>query len=209
MHGLEPCIQGRRPRVWYRGRASAFQADDVGSFPTTRSNHSRHSLSENSGSSNRGIGFQVPSSGPQRFFWRKARLSEARRAAPPPFATMLTMLDGKERRDCESRGFCSTQNVSTNHADQTNYCDFFPSWPGLSRPSTRFSLHGARRLCRSGADSLGTGGVVGRRGWPGHRAFRRTPVLRRAMSGHDVAGCVFHAARLIRRDRPKAAPNSR
>jgi hypothetical protein len=26
------------------------------------------------------------------------------------------MLDGKERRDCDSRGFCSTQNVSTNHA---------------------------------------------------------------------------------------------
>lgn len=27
---------------------------------------------------------------------------------------MLTMLDGKERRDCESRGFCSTRNVSAN-----------------------------------------------------------------------------------------------
>jgi len=117
---------------------------------------------------------------------------------------MLTMLDGKERRDCESRGFCSTQNVSANHADQTNHCDSFPSWLGLSRPSTRFSLHGARRLCRSGADSLGTGGVVGRRRWPGHRAFRRTPVLRRAMPAMTVRGCVFHAARFIRQGRPKA-----
>jgi hypothetical protein len=32
-----------------------------------------------------------------------------------PAPTTLTMLDGKERRDCESRGFCSTRNVSTNH----------------------------------------------------------------------------------------------
>ena len=31
-------------------------------------------------------------------------------------------------------------------------------------------------------------GAIGRRGWPGLRAFRRTPVLRRAMPGHDGRG---------------------
>src|SRR5271156_6532780 len=41
-------------------------------------------------------------------------------------------------------------------------------------------------LCRRGADSIGDCSAIGRRGWPGHRAFRRTPVLRRAMPGHDA-----------------------
>ncbi len=30
-------IESRLPRVWYNGRTSAFQADDAGSIPATRS----------------------------------------------------------------------------------------------------------------------------------------------------------------------------
>src|SRR5271163_4681370 len=47
-------------------------------------------------------------------------------------------------------------------------------------------------LSREGADSVGDCGAIGRRGWPGHRAFGRTPVLRRAMPGHDGGGARCH-----------------
>ena len=105
------------------------------------------------------------------------------------------MLDGKERRDCESRGFCSTQNVSTNHADQTNDCDSFLSWLGLSWPSTRFSCTAPEGF----ADPALT--VWEPAVWLDDVDSRHKP-------GHDGEGCVFHAARFIRRGRPKAAPNS-
>ena len=51
-------------------------------------------------------------------FQRDDRISSIRSRSNFLETTTLTMLDGKERRDCESRGFCSTQNVSTSHADQ-------------------------------------------------------------------------------------------
>ena len=47
--------------------------------------------------------------------------------------------------------------------------------------------------------AIGDRGAVGRRGWPGHRAFRRTPVLRRAMPGHD-AGAADVASPVSTRD---------
>src|SRR5271170_5065905 len=47
-------------------------------------------------------------------------------------------------------------------------------------------------LADRGADSIGDCSAIGRRGWPGHRAFRRTPVLRRAMPGHDGGGGGCH-----------------
>jgi hypothetical protein len=36
--GLNLRLEGFRLRVWFNGRTSAFQADDAGSIPATRSN---------------------------------------------------------------------------------------------------------------------------------------------------------------------------
>jgi hypothetical protein len=68
----------------------------------------------------------------------------------PPFATTLTMLDGNERRDCESRGFCSTRNVSTNHAGSYGHemtavgCSPNRGAFLLIRPAPSTSAHDAR-----------------------------------------------------------------
>jgi hypothetical protein len=52
------------------------------------------------------------------------------------------MLDGKERRDCDSRGFCSTQNVSTNHAGAHGH--ELGRGPEISEPTPNSSLRAKR-----------------------------------------------------------------